>query len=132
MEERIFSIADKYKELRSKKDELQFELRELNKEIEGVERNLVDEMISQEVPSFRRNGAMFTLVTKEYPSPVLEKKSELYDRMKEQGFEHLFTINTNTLSATVKELKANNEDILPEWLDGLIKVKEMQSIQLRK
>lgn len=132
MEERIFSIADKYKELRSKKDELQFQLKELNSEIESVERELIDEMVAQEVPSFRRNGSLFTVVTKEYPSAVLERKAELYDKMKEQGFEHLFTINTNTLSATVKELKANNEDVMPEWLDGLIQVKEMQSIQLRK
>lgn len=85
MEERIFSIADKYKELRSKKDELQFQLKELNSDIEGVERDLIDEMVAQEVPSFRRNGSMFTVVTKEYPSAVLERKAELYDRMKERG-----------------------------------------------
>ena len=30
--------------------------------------------------------------------------------MKRHGFEHLFTINSQTLQATLKELKANNED----------------------
>lgn len=32
------------------------------------------------------------------------------------------TIDTNTLSTTIKELNASNVDILAEWLDGLIKV----------
>ena len=132
MAEKLFTIADKYKEMRTQKSELQFKLKELNSQIESVERDLIQEMVTQEVPSFKRNGSMFTVITKEYPSPIVERKEELYDRMKEQGFEHLFTINTNTLSATVKELKANNEDIMPDWLDGLIQVKEMQSIQLRK
>jgi hypothetical protein len=36
------------------------------------------------------------------------------------------------LSATLKELKSNNEDILPEWLDGLVQITEKASIQVRK
>ena len=52
--------------------------------------------------------------------------------MKEKGFEHLFTINTNTLSATVKELIAENEGKLPEWLDGLINQTEKQAIRIKK
>ncbi len=128
----MFELADEYKTLRQEKDMLQFQLKELNAELERMEKDLITQMVDAEVPSFRRNGALFTVVTKEYPSAVAERKAELYDTMKEQGFEHLFTINSNTLSATVKELKANNEDVMPEWLDGLIKVAEKQSIQLRK
>ena len=48
------------------------------------------------------------------------------------GFDHLFTINTQTLSATVKELKSNNDDILPEWLEGLIRIYEQPSIRVTK
>ena len=132
IEEKIFSTADEYKALRQEKDELQFRLKELNAKIDLVEQDLINLMIDEEVPSFRRNGSMFTVVTKEYPAAVLETKSELYDKMKKHGFEDLFTINTNTLSATIKDLKANNDDILPDWLEGLIKITEKQSIQLRK
>ena len=131
MQEKLFTTADKYKELRKQKDELQFQLKELNNEIDGVERELIDNMVTEECESFKRNGSTFSLVIKEYPSAVQERKQELYNRMKEQGFEHLFTINTNTLSATVKELKSNNEDVLPDWLNGLIQTAEKASIRLR-
>jgi len=52
--------------------------------------------------------------------------------MKEQRFEDLFTINSNTLSATVRDLKENNDGELPEWLDGLIKIAEKTTIQIRR
>ena len=132
MEEIIFEVADKYKALRQQKDDLQFQLKELNGEIDSVERVLIDAMLTAEVPSFKRNNALFSMVIKEYPAAVPEKKIALYDVLKEKGFESLFTINTNTLSSTLKELKKNNDDCFPTWLDGLVKVSEKQSIQLRK
>lgn len=52
--------------------------------------------------------------------------------MREHGFEHLFTINPMTLSGTVKELKANNDDMLPDWLEGLVSIYEQTSISVRK
>ena len=52
--------------------------------------------------------------------------------MKENGFVHLFTIPTNTLSATLKELKTNNDDELPGWLEGMVGSYEEATIQVRK
>ncbi len=132
MEQKMFELADKYKQLRLQKDQLQFQTKLINAELDELEKMLIQEMVGEEITSFRRDGSMFTVVTKEYPSAVVERKAELYDTMKEQGFEHLFTINTNTLSATIKELKANNDDILPQWLEGLVQTSEKQLIQLRK
>ncbi|MFI3165312.1 MAG: hypothetical protein R3Y45_03440 [Bacillota bacterium] len=132
MEQKIFETADQYKELRAKKDDLQLELKELNVEIETLERALIEAMLSAEVPSFKRNNALFSMVIKEYPAAVPERKHELYSVLKKKGYEHLFTINTGTLSSQIKELKQNNDDVMPEWLDGLVKVAEKQSIQLRK
>lgn len=131
-ETKMLELADQLKKQRDEKNGLDFSLKELNKEIELTEQELIQQMTTEECESFKRNGVTFSLVKKEYPSAVPEKKSELYDIMKEQGFEHLFTINTQTLSATLKELKANNEDILPEWLDGLVQITEKASIQVRK
>lgn len=131
-ETKMLELADQLKKQRDKKNGLDFSMKELNKEIELTEQELIQQMTTEECESFKRNGVTFSLVKKEYPSAVPEKKSELYDIMKEQGFEHLFTINTQTLSATLKELKANNEDILPEWLDGLVQITEKASIQVRK
>jgi len=129
---KMFELADYLKQLRDKKSAIDFQLKELNEKIDITERDLIDQMTTEECPSFKRNGSLFCVITKEYPSAIVDKKNILYDKMKEQGYEHLFTINTNTLSATVKELKANNDDVLPEWLSGLIKITEKQNIQLRK
>ena len=41
-------------------------------------------------------------------------------------------INSQTLTATVKELISENEGILPTWLDGLIKVAEKNNIRVMK
>lgn len=128
----MFEIADSLKELRDKKKALDAEQKALNEQIEAREQELVQLMTDEECQSFKRNGTLFTVVTKEYPAAVPDRKSELYDLMKQKGFEHLFTINSQTLSATVKELKSNNDDIMPEWLEGLIKVAEKTTIQLRK
>lgn len=132
MEQRMFEIADSLKELRDKKKAMDAEQKALNEQIEAREQELVQLMTDEECQSFKRNGTLFTVVTKEYPAAVPDRKAELYDLMKQKGFEHLFTINSQTLSATVKELKSNNDDIMPEWLEGLIKVAEKTTIQLRK
>lgn len=131
-ETKMLELADQLKQLRDRKAELDFETKEVNKQIEGVELDLIQEMTTEECESFKRNGVLFSLVRKEYPSAIPEMKGELYEVMKQRGFEHLFTINTQTLQATLKELKANNDDLMPEWLDGLVQIAEKQSIQVRK
>ena len=52
--------------------------------------------------------------------------------MKEKGYEDLFTINSKTLAATVTELISENEGALPNWLEGLIKVSEKNTIRMVK
>ena len=128
----MFDLADRYRELKEQKSELDYEIKELNKEIAIVERDLIQEMTNNECEAFKRDGKNFVMVIKNYPSAVPEKKYELYDVMKQQGFESLFTINANTLQSTLRELKEDNGDILPEWLDGLVQDTEKVSIQLRK
>jgi len=131
-ENKRFELAEFLKELRDQKDELEEKVKGLNAEIEGITQELIDDLISNESTGFNYKGFNFSLVVKEYPSAEPERKDELYKVMKEQGFEHLFTINTQTLGATLKELKANNDDIMPEWLNGLVKIAEKSSIRISK
>mgnify|MGYP000900384060 CR=1 FL=1 len=129
---KMLTLADELKELRDKKADLDYQTREVNGQIEGIEQELIQEMTNEECESFKRNGITFSLVVKEYPAAVPEMKGELYEKMKAMGFEHLFTINTQTLQATLKELKSNNDDVMPDWLDGLVKVAEKASIRVAK
>ena len=131
-ENRMLELADQLKELRDRKSAAQAEVKELGTAIEEVEAQLIEIMTAQECTGFKRSGSTFSLVIKEYPGAVPDCKEDLYAQMKAHGFEHLFTINTQTLSATVKELEANNDDTLPEWLDGLVQIFEQATIRVTK
>ena len=124
--------ADRLKTLRDEKAELQARLKDVQESIDSVEAELIQHMTDEECTGFDRNGIRFSLVIREYPGAVPEERDELYRRMRSHGFEHLFTINTNTLGATVKELKANNDDHLPDWLEGVIQIYEQPSIRVSK
>ena len=124
--------ADRLKTLRDEKAELQAKLKDVQESIDSVEAELIQYMTNEECTGFDRNGTRFSLVIREFPGAVPEERDELYRRMRSHGFEHLFTINTNTLSATVKELKANNDDQLPDWLEGVIQIFEQPSIRVSR
>ena len=130
MNTKLLELSDRLKELRMQKSDLEREVKGINEEIDGVTTEMIDLMTTEELTSFNRNGTTFSLVTQEYPAPEPERKGELWEVMKKNGFEDLFTINSQTLSATVKELIAANEGVLPEWLDGLIKIAEKNSIRV--
>ena len=129
---RMLSLADRYKELKDKKAEMQEALKALQEELDSAKAALIEEMVSAECDGFKRNGYSFSLSIREYPGAIPEVKEEMYAAMKAHGFEHLFTINPQTLAGTVKELKANNDDVLPEWLEGLIRIYEEPNITVRK
>ena len=131
-ENTMLSAADTLKTLRDEKSALQAKLKEVQEGIDAVEAELIQMMTDEECTGFDRNGIRFSLVIKEYPGAVPEEKEELYRRMRSHGFDHLFTINTQTLAATVKELKANNDDTLPDWLEGVIRIFEQPSIRVSK
>ena len=132
MNTKLLELSDRLKELRTQKSDLEREVKGINEEIDGVTTEMIDLMTTEELTSFNRNGTTFSLVTQEYPAPEPERKGELWEVMKKNGFEDLFTINSQTLSATVKELIAANEGVLPEWLDGLKKIAEKNSIRVAK
>lgn len=119
-------------ELRDNKADLDSQKKALNAEIESVESELIADMIDNEDASFNHKGITCSLVQREFVSPEQERKSDLWTVMKENGFEDLFTINSQTLSGTIKDLKVNNDDQLPDWLEGLVKITEKPSIRLSK
>ena len=120
-------LAEFLKDLRNRIDELEDKVKGLNTEIESITQELIDDLIANDSTGFNYKGFNFSLVVKEYPAPEPERKDELWQAMKEQGFEHLFTINSQTLGATLKELKADNGDIMPEWLEGWLRLPKRQA-----
>ena len=134
MTDEMFMLADKLKELKERKAELAEDTKKNNAEIEETEYKLSLEMASSETQSFNRSGTLFYLCTKLYASSVKENMAELYEALKNEGYGSLITetVNANSLSAFVKEQMVDNDDVLPDWLEGKVNVFDKVTIGIRK
>ena len=130
----MFELADRLKELRERKAELADETKANNAEIEQAEYDLSQLMAQTETQSFQRAGMLFYLTTKTYASADKEHKDELFDALRNEGYGSLITetVNANSLSAFVKEQMSENDDVLPEWLEGKVNVFDKVTVSLRK
>ncbi len=130
----MFELADRHKELRERKTELADETKANNAEIEQAEYDLSQLMAQTETQSFQRAGTLFYLTTKTYASADKEHKDELFDALRNEGYGSLITetVNANSLSAFVKEQMSENDDVLPDWLEGKVNVFDKVTVALRK
>ena len=76
----------------------------------------------------------FFLTTKVHASARAGMKEALFDVLRANGYGDLITetINAGSLSSFVKEQIAENEDVLPGWLDGLVNVSDTVNVGVRK
>lgn len=132
--EKMFELAEKLKSLRDEKSEAEAQLKEINAQIDETDYRLSELMAETETQNFTRSGTMFCLTTKTRASAVAGSKEELYAALREQGYGDLVyeTVNANSLSSFVKEQIGENEDVLPDWLDGLVNVFEKTTVGVRK
>ncbi len=132
--ERIFELADELKALRDRKQALEAELKQVNADIDNVDWHLSNLMAETETQNFTRAGTMFCLTSTTRASAAPDRKDELFDALRSEGFGSMVyeTVNANSLSAFVKEQMAENGDALPDWLDGLVKVFEKTTVGVRK
>ncbi len=134
IDSKMFQLADRLRELKEAKKQAEQQVKDINAEIDKTDYALSELMAESETQSFTRSGTMFFLTTTTRASTLSEMKTELYEVLKEKGFGDLVyeTVNANSLSAFVKEQTVENEDALPDWLDGLVKVFEKTSVGVRK
>lgn len=134
MSSEMFALADKLKKLKEVKSDLAEQTKENNSEIEKTEIELAKIMTDTETQSFNRAGTIFFLNTKLYASAIADKKIELYETLKQEGFGSMITeiINANSFAAFVREQMEQNEDALPTWLEGKVNVFDKVSVGLRK
>ena len=134
IDSKMFQLADRLRELKEAKKQAEQQVKDINSEIDKTDYTLSELMAESETQRFTRSGTMFFLTTTTRASTLSEKKTKLYEVLKEKGFGDLVyeTVNANSLSVFVKEQTAENEDLLPDWLDGLVKVFEKTSVGVRK
>jgi hypothetical protein len=130
--QKLFELSDLLKGLKDKKYQLDDELKAVNGEAESVQAEMIEIMLREELASFNRDGVTFSLTTTEYPGPAEGRKEELYDRLKAEGYEELFSVNSQTLRGLIGDLKSDNNGELPEWLTDLITPNEKTVIRVSK
>lgn len=140
-EKQILSLAEKLRTLKDAKADLDEELKFVNAEIETIIRSLSDLMTEKEMPSFTHSGFSYSLTTRTYASTLGDEdggKEKLYAALKENGYDHLFSVNPQTLTGFVKEqaneYAAENDGVagLPEWLADKVKLFDKVSVTVRK
>ena len=67
-------------------------------------------------------------------SATADHKDELFKALRAEGYGGLVyeTVNANSLSAFVREQISENDDVLPDWLEGLVSVFEKTTVGVRK
>ena len=132
--EKMFELADHLKNLRDLKKELEQKVKSVNEQIDETDYRLSEVMAESETQNFTRSGIMFCLTTKTRASAAAGVKEELYEALRKQGFGDLVyeTVNANSLSSFVKEQIEENEDKLPEWLNGLVNIFDKTTVGVRK
>jgi len=130
----IFELSDKLVAFKWRKKEIEAALKNVSSEIEKIESEMLQLMTADEIQSFNRGGKTFYLNMKIHASANSEKKAELYDALKDNGYGDLVyeTVNANSLAAFVREQIEQNEEVLPEWLEGKVKVFEKSTVGMRK
>lgn len=132
----LFTLADKLRQLREEKDSQTEYLKELNAEIETVQYRLSEAMAMAECSNFTRGDKQYILTTTTRWSAETGHKEELYAALKENGYEHLFSVNAQTLGSFVREQVEETEDEngethVPDWLRGLVKSYEDVGITMK-
>lgn len=130
----MYELAEQLKQLREKKKAAEQQLKDIHAEIAQTEYQLSMQMAETETQNFTRAGTMFALTTKTRASAMAGRKDELYAALKENGYGDLVyeTVNANSLSAFVKEQISENQDHVPDWLNGLVHVYEQTAVSVRK
>lgn len=130
----MYDLAEQLKSLRDEKKEAEQRVKDINAALDDVEYRLVTMMADTETQNFTRAGTMFSLTHKTRASAAADRKDELYAALKSEGYGDLVyeTVNANSLSAFVNEQITENDEALPEWLEGLVNVYEQTKVSVRK
>lgn len=130
----IFKLADELKSLKDWKKQLDQEKKTVSSQIEALENNLSQLMIDEEMQSFNRAGMIFYLNTKLYANAIPDRKENLFKALKEEGYGDLVyeTVNANSLAAFIREQVEENNEELPEWLNGLVNTYEKINVGMKK
>ncbi|MDQ0340245.1 hypothetical protein J2S00_003050 [Caldalkalibacillus uzonensis] len=129
----VLSLADQLLNLREAKEDLESRLKEINKELEKVENELVEQMRVNELERFNFRGKLFYQQAKTWASPKKEHKEYVYQWLKENGYADLVkeTVHSQSFSSLINEM-LEEEGEVPDDLMPFINLTEKVGIRVRK
>ncbi len=132
--EKMFELADRLKALRDEKKDAEQRVKELNAALNETDAALAQLMTDTETQNYTRSGKMFYLTNTTRASATADRKDELFEALRAEGYGGLVyeTVNANSLSAFVREQISENDDVLPDWLEGLVSVFEKTTVGVHK
>lgn len=138
MDNTIFSMIDKYKELLDEKAELDVKIKANNNEIKEMKKQLSQIMIDNECPKISRNGFVYSLqaktrYSKKSAEALMEKGVDFFEVLRQEGLGDLITetVNATSLSASLNNYIDENGE-LSEELNSVVNVYEYYDIGKRK
>ena len=131
---RLFDLADKLRACREEKKDHESRIKELNAEIDTLDKALSADMVDAECTKFSRNGKLFYLTTSLHVSAQAGKKAAMCDAFRKAGYGSLVKedVNFRTLSSFCKEQMAANDNTLPDWLSAVVNAHEEVNVGMRK
>ena len=111
-------MADRLKTLQEQKKDLEAQTKALGAEIAELDEQLSDAMTEAELDRFSRNGSTFYLKSRLFASPASDRKDEMMQALKDNGYGSLVveTVNANTLASFIKEQREATGEDVPAWL----------------
>ncbi|GHU94772.1 hypothetical protein FACS1894208_06430 [Clostridia bacterium] len=101
MDEQLFELADKLRELREEKDSQNAILKDINADIDTAEYALTEAMAKAECPSFTRKDKQFIMTTTTRWLAAKDRKEALYSALKANDYDHL----DSEIEETEREIK---------------------------
>ena len=130
----MYELAERLKALRDEKKKAEDYLKEVTADKDQTEKQLFDLMIQTETENFTRKGTRFSITIKTRASAKAGSKEELFAALRSHGYGDLVyeTVNANSLTSLVKELKEANEQEVPGWIADVVNLYDQENVSVTK
>ncbi|MCD8197831.1 MAG: hypothetical protein LUE24_11820 [Lachnospiraceae bacterium] len=130
----MYELAERLKALRDEKKKAEDYLKEVTADKDQTEKQLFDLMIQTETENFTRKGTRFSVTIKTRASAKAGCKEDLFAALRSHGYGDLVyeTVNANSLTSLVKELKEANEQEVPKWIADVVNLYDQSSVSVTK
>lgn len=130
----MIELARELLDAEARVKELEDEVKRAKEVRDGLNDALAERMTDEEVQSLNVSGRMLYLRPQVYASYKKEIEDVFFDALEGHGYGAIIkpTVNSRTLTASVRELIEENDGQLPRWLEGMVDVFTQTKVAIKK